>query len=162
MITTEFIELLFLIVAANAAPILFRVALKDQFSLAVDFGLKLPDGKPVFGHSKTWRGVIAAILVTFSAAWFLNYPPVVGIIVGLYAVLGDLLSSFIKRRLAMPPSSMAVLLDQIPESLLPALMMKHTFQLDFFSVILLVIVFTVIELILSKVLFKWGIRRRPY
>jgi hypothetical protein len=37
---------------------------------------------------------------------------------------GDLLSSFVKRRLNLPPSSRATGLDQIPESLLPALVCR--------------------------------------
>ena len=162
MIIAELLNLLLLIIVANGAPILARVALKDKFDLAIDFGLYFPDNKPIFGHSKTWRGVIAAILVTCFTAWFLGYSPVTGILVAIYAVLGDLLSSFIKRRLAMPPSSMAHLLDQIPESLLPVFFMKETFQLDIYSVILLVILFIVIELTFSQVLYKWGIRQRTY
>ena len=82
--------------------------------------------------------------------------------VAIYAILGDLFSSFIKRRLSMEPSSMAPLLDQIPESLFPAAMMMKTFDLDFSSVIQLVLTFIIVELALSHILYRWGLRKRPY
>ena len=157
-----FLELLLLIIIANGAPILIRVLLRDRFNRAVDFGQKMPDGRHVFGSSKTWRGIFAAVISTGLAAPLLGHPVEGGLLVALYAVTGDLVSSFIKRRLAMPPSSMAPLLDQVPESLLPAIMLRQHFGLDYVGVILLVLIFIIIELLLSHILYKWGIRKRPY
>jgi hypothetical protein len=37
------------------------------------------------------------------------------------AMIGDPLSSFVKRRMKLVPGSMALALDQIPEPLLPAI-----------------------------------------
>jgi hypothetical protein len=45
----------------------------------------------------------------------------IGVVVGSMAMLGDLFSSFVKRRLNLPPSSRATFLDQVPESLFPLL-----------------------------------------
>ena len=111
-----FVELLLLIIIANGAPILIRVMVGGRFNRAVDFGQKMPDGRHVFGSSKTWRGIFAALIATAIAAPVLGHPVEIGILVALYAVSGDLISSFIKRRLAMAPSSMAPGLDQVPES----------------------------------------------
>ena len=160
--TIEFLQLLILIIIANGAPIVIRVLLNNCFSIAVDFGYKLPDNYPIFGESKTWRGVIAAIIATSAAAWLMGYSSFTGALVASYAVLGDLISSFIKRRLARQPSSMALLLDQIPESLFPALMMMQVFKLNISAIIQLVLTFIIIELLLSHILYKWGIRERPY
>jgi CDP-archaeol synthase len=44
-----------------------------------------------------------------------------GLLVGAAAMAGDLFSSFLKRRLDLPPSSKATGLDQVPESLIPLL-----------------------------------------
>jgi len=161
-VTVEFLSLLLLIIIANGAPILTRKLLNDSFNLAVDLNQKLPDKNRLFGSSKTWRGILAALLATTMAAWLLGHPAQAGLLVALYAMLGDLGSSFIKRRLSMPPSSMALFLDQIPESLLPALMMMHIFNLSISSVMLLVLIFVIIELALSFILYKWGLRKRPY
>ncbi len=160
--TPELLQLLLLIIIANGAPILIRLLLNDDFNLAVDFGKKLPDNKSILGPSKTWRGIFAAFVATSAAAWLLGYSPQIGFLVALYAVLGDLLSSFIKRRLMVAPSGMAPLLDQVPESFLPAFMMMHTFNLEISSVILLVLIFIIVELTISQVLYRWGMRKRPY
>ena len=157
-----FFELLLLIIIANGAPILIRVLLHDRFDRAVDFGQKMPDGRHVFGSSKTWRGIFAALITTGLAAAVLGQPVEIGVLVAFYAVTGDLISSFVKRRLAMTPSSMAPILDQVPESLLPAIMLKQHFGLDYVGVIQLVLIFIIIELLLSHILYRWGIRKRPY
>lgn len=158
----DFLQLLLLIIIANGAPVLIRVLFVDSFNLAVDFGQKLPDNRPIFGPSKTWRGIFAALAATSATAWLLGYPAETGLLVATYVVLGDLFSSFTKRRLSMQSSSMAPLLDQVPESLLPAFMLKETFNLDISAVILLVLTFVIIELLLSHILYKWGIRKKPY
>jgi CDP-2,3-bis-(O-geranylgeranyl)-sn-glycerol synthase len=160
--TFELLTLLLLIIIANGAPILIQLLLNDCFNLAVDFGQKLPDNNRLFGSSKTWRGVLAALLATTVAAWLLGYSPETGLLVAVYAVLGDLFSSFIKRRLSMKPSSMAPLLDQVPESLFPAFMLKEGFNLDISAVILLVLIFIITELLLSHILYRYGVRKKPY
>jgi hypothetical protein len=42
---------------------------------------------------------------------------------------GDLFSSFLKRRLNLPPSSPALGLDQVPESLFPLLACRYSLPL---------------------------------
>ena len=148
--TVELLQLLLLIIIANGAPVVIRVLLNEGFNLAVDFGQKLPDNKWIFGPSKTWRGVFAAFVATPTVAWLLGHSPETGLLVAVYAIFGDLVSSFIKRRLAMQPGTQAPLLDQVPESLFPALMMKQTFNLDILSVILLVLIFVIIDMVLSQ------------
>jgi hypothetical protein len=156
------IHLLLLIILANATPVIMRVLLQNRLDTAIDFGYILPDHHPVFGESKTWRGFIGAIIVTAIVAMVLGYGVNTGALIAIYALLGDLFSSFIKRRFGMAPSTMAPLLDQVPESLLPALMMMERFDLDMQSIIILVCLFIVLELLLSYIFFRLGIRKRPY
>lgn len=160
--TVELLPLLLLIIIANGAPILIRWLLNNSFSLAVDFGQKLPDNRRLFGSSKTWRGIFAALVATTIAAWLLGHSPETGLQIAFYAIIGDLGSSFIKRRLSMKPSSMAPLLDQVPESLLPAYMLKQEFNLDISSLTLLILIFIIIELLLSHMLYRYGVRKQPY
>ena len=35
-----------------------------RLNLPVDLGYRLPDGHPLFGRAKTWRGVIGAVAAT--------------------------------------------------------------------------------------------------
>jgi hypothetical protein len=82
--------------------------------------------------------------------------------VGVTAMLGDVLSSFTKRRLGKASSSMALGLDQIPESLLPLLAVMETFDLSGSAVAWTVVGFTVLELALSPIFYWLGVRNRPY
>ena len=134
----------------------------SRLNLPVDLGCRLPDGQPLFGRAKTWRGVAAAVVATAVAAVLLGYSLETGALVAFYAVCGDIFSSFIKRRLGMPPHSMAPLLDQVPESLFPAIMLKEQFGLNVESIIILVFAFIIAELLLSFIFYKLGIRKKPY
>ena len=160
--SVNLVHLLLLIIIANGAPIILRALMGKRLDFAIDCGRRLPDNNPILGKSKTWRGVIGAIIFTPVGAVLLGYTVPTGVLIAIYAVLGDILSSFIKRRFGMAPSSMAPLLDQVPESLLPALMFMDTFEMDYQSIIILVCVFVAIELLLSFILFKLGIRQKPY
>jgi CDP-2,3-bis-(O-geranylgeranyl)-sn-glycerol synthase len=78
------------------------------------------------------------------------------------AMAGDLSSSFLKRRMQLPPSSRCVGLDQVPESLFPALACRSVLGLTFLDVTAVVVLFFLGEVVLSRLLFKWGIRDRPF
>ncbi len=158
----ELLQLLLLIIIANGAPIITRQWLNGRFSHAVDLDHDLVDNNRIFGPSKTWRGIFSSLLATPVVAVLLGYSIETGLMVAVYAVIGDLISSFIKRRLSMAASSMAPLLDQIPESFIPAFMLRQTFNLDILSVIWLVLIFIITELLLSHILYKWGVRKKPY
>lgn len=155
-------KLLALLVAANGAPIVARKLFGHRGAAPIDGGWRLPDGKPLFGSSKTWRGLCAALLVGTALAPLLALPYTLGLTVAAAAMAGDLLSSFVKRRLGIPPSGMAFGLDQVPESLLPLAVIAPHLGLAFTDVLQLTVAFLVIELLLSQVLYRLNIRRRPY
>ena len=158
----ELLHLLLLILVANGSPVLIRFVLRNRFSYPIDFGYKFASGKPLLGNSKTWRGLFGSIIITSLIALALGYDYSSGLLVAVGAMAGDILSSFIKRRLGMQSSAMAPLLDQLPESLFPALLVKQTFMLDYLDIFILFLLFLVLELGLSRLLYEIGIRRRPY
>jgi len=159
MLTAQILLLLF---AANGAPILLRKWLDDRYAWPVDGGWIMPDGKPLFGCSKTWRGVLSAVVLAAVVGWALGVGAKAGLWVGLLAMAGDLISSFLKRRLGVPASGMALGLDQIPESIFPLLWMKTIWNLGMAEVFGLVAAFLVLELAISRVLYWLHIRRQPY
>ncbi|HEY8555141.1 MAG TPA: CDP-archaeol synthase [Burkholderiales bacterium] len=156
------LKLLLLLGVANGAPILGHRILRQRFAQPLDGGARFLDGRPVFGPSKTLRGVALALGATPLAALVIGLDPYLGFVVGLYAMLGDLTSSFVKRRLGMPSSSQALGLDQIPESLFPLLAVRTTLGLAASEIVLLVAVFLILELAVSRVLFKLRLRDQPY
>lgn len=85
-----------------------------------------------------------------------------GAIVSAAAMVGDLFSSFLKRRLKIPPSSMAIRLDQIPEALLPALVARCVLPLTLLDITAIVFVFFIAELLISRLFFALKIRDQPY
>jgi CDP-archaeol synthase len=62
-------------------------------------------------------------------------PSTAGLLVSAMAMIGDLLSSFVKRRMKLVPGSMAFALDQIPESLLPAIAARWVLPVSVLDII---------------------------
>ncbi|MGH8567114.1 MAG: CDP-archaeol synthase [Gammaproteobacteria bacterium] len=156
------LQLLLLIWIANGAPVLAHALLGTRFAYPVDGGARFLDGRPFFGTAKTLRGVIVAVLLTTLAAQGLGLPAGLGALVGSAAVAGDLLTSFIKRRMGLPPSSRARGLDQVPESLLPALLAAPRLDLEAGHIVLVVGLFVVLAVGLSPVLCRMRVRETPH
>jgi CDP-2,3-bis-(O-geranylgeranyl)-sn-glycerol synthase len=151
-----------LLVIANGAPILVNKALGKRWAWPLDNRLKLPDGHRLFGNSKTWRGCCSAIIFTSPAAVLSGIDPLIGVLFGVLAMTGDLLASFIKRRMGHAESSRARGLDTVPESLLPILVLKAPLGLGLIDIILIVAFFFLIEELISPILYRLHIRMRPY
>ncbi len=147
---------------ANGAPLLAARLLGHHYNRPLDGGVCLADGQPLLGAAKTWRGIISCLLLTPLLAMLLCLSLVIGLGLAAFAMLGDLCSSFIKRRLAMPASSQALLLDQLPESLLPVLAAMYWLPLGWWQGGLIVIAFVAIDIYLSPLLYRLGLRLKPY
>ena len=156
------IKLLLLIIIANGAPVVAAAVCGGWGHQPIDGGWILADGRRWLGDSKTWRGVIAASLASSLAAVLLGLPAWIGGVIGIAAMIGDLLSSFVKRRLGIPASGMALGLDQIPEALLPLLAIAGEFALTWPAIGGTVAGFIVLELTLSPIFYWLGVRNRPY
>jgi hypothetical protein len=156
------LKLLLLIVIANGAPVIAAAVCGAWGRRPIDGGRMRADGRRWLGDSKTWRGVIAAALAAGFGAVLLGLSAGVGVVIGIAAMIGDLLSSFVKRRLGIPASGMALGLDQIPEALLPLLAIAGEFALTGPVIGGTVVGFIVLELALSPIFYWIGIRNRPY
>lgn len=156
------IQLLLLLLTANGAPILARQLLTTLGGCPIDAGLTAWDGRPLLGPSKTVRGLIAATVASAVVALLFGLPLQLGILIGVGAMLGDALSSFTKRRLGIAPSGRAPGLDQIPESLIPLLLVADPLQLSAVDITIVVCGFILLEILLSRILYRLKIRKRPY
>jgi CDP-2,3-bis-(O-geranylgeranyl)-sn-glycerol synthase len=156
------VSALLLLGLANGAPVIGKKLLGRRFAYPLDGGATFFDGRPLFGPSKTVRGIVLATAATTLAAPLFGLAWQTGALLGASAMLGDLLSSFIKRRLGRPSSSQALGLDQIPESLLPLLVCRAALGLGGLEVAVLVVLFLVLELLLSRLLYRLHVRDRPY
>jgi CDP-2,3-bis-(O-geranylgeranyl)-sn-glycerol synthase len=156
------LQILVLLTLANGAPVVAKKMLGDRCNGPLDFGVMFVDGRPLFGRSKTIRGIVVAILAATAGAPLVGLDLATGAIVAAAAMTGDLLSSFVKRRLDFKPSSQALGLDQIPESLLPMLAARAALSLTALDIAAGVAIFLVGELLLSRFLFQVHLRDEPY
>jgi len=67
----------------------------------IDFNKKFIDKKPILGKGKTLEGSIAGIIAPVILSLFLGIDIYLAFLIGLGAVLGDIVESFIKRRLGI-------------------------------------------------------------
>jgi len=98
---------------ANAMPVLING------SKPIDGGRLWIDGRRIFGDGKTWEGLTAGLLGGYMASLalstYLNSTSLFPILLAasIAALLGDLVGSFIKRRLGLSRGDPAPLLDQL-------------------------------------------------
>src|SRR5258705_5167406 len=115
------LQLLVLMTLANGTPIVAKKIFGPRFSFPLDAGTIFFDGRPLFGPSKTIRGILISVLITTASAPLTGLDLTIGAIVAGSAMAGDFLSSIVKRRLNFPPSRRALGLAQGHDTPFPML-----------------------------------------
>jgi len=145
-------ELVLLLVAANATPVILSLLFGDRWNLPVDRGILLSDGQPLLGPSKTLRGLLGSITICALLAPLFDLSHLQGAGFGALAMLGDIASSFCKRRLGLHSGHSAPLLDQLPETLLPLWIMLPVLDASVLEMLAAIAGFTVIDLLFTRLL----------
>ncbi len=148
---------------ANATPVVLGGG------RPIDAGKKFIDGRPIFGAGKTVQGFIAGLAAgTFVglfqgiAAGTLSHYLALGFLLALGALLGDLLGSFIKRRLGIKRGGAAPGLDQL-SFVVVALLAASPLALPSWEIILTIIIITLpIHLATNFCGYKLGLKSKPY
>jgi CDP-2,3-bis-(O-geranylgeranyl)-sn-glycerol synthase len=143
------VELILLLVIANATPLLVGVLAGSRLDTPLDGNRHFVDGRPLFGPAKTFRGVGSSVAATAIVAPLFGLTFLQGAAFGLLAMLGDLLSSFTKRRLGIAASRCAPLLDQLPETLLPLLLLQPAMGFSTREMLVAALVFGIIDWLYS-------------
>jgi len=154
--------LLCALLLVNAAPMALARLLGERCAWPLDAGMRLGDGRRLFGAHKTLRGVLAAIAVGGAWTALLQLGWLQGVVLGLGAMLGDLLSSFVKRRLALAPGTGRPVLDQLPEALVPLLLLRLLEPLAWGTVLAVTLAFVLGGLVLSRLLYALSVRPEPW
>jgi CDP-diglyceride synthetase len=155
-------QILILLTIANGTPVIAQKVFGHTWSSPLDAGKIWSDGRPILGTSKTVRGIVCSVVATMVVALGLGVSWMVGLGAGTAAMAGDLFSSFVKRRLGMAASERATGLDQVPESLLPALVCAYELELDRWDILIVTGLFFIGEIALSRLLYTLHVRARPY
>lgn len=158
----DFLKALCLVIAANATPVLGFDLLKQYGARPLDGGRTWFDRRRVFGDSKTVRGLALSVAASAVLGPLLGISVSLAALAALAAMAGDLLSSFIKRRLHQASGAAMIGLDQIPESLFPLLVLRRAFLLSSAEILAGVLVFMIIELSVSRIAYGLRMRKRPH
>jgi len=156
------IKVLLLALTANGAPVLGKRFLGAHWAAPLDGGLNFFDGRPLLGRSKTLRGLVLSLAATATVAVLLGYSWQLGLLYSAMSMTGDVFSSFTKRRLGIPPSGKFRGLDQLPELVLPMWVCHEPLGVTGWDITMLTGLFFAGDFVLSKVLFRLGIREHPY
>jgi CDP-archaeol synthase len=156
------VQFLVLLTVANGTPVIAKKCLRKRFSYPMDGGARFVDGQPLFGPSKTIRGILLSVSFTSACSALLGLGWRIGVLVGSAAMAGDLFSSFLKRRIKLTAGGRATGLDQVPESLFPFLVCRNALSLTAVDITVGVTTFFIGEVLLSRLLYKFHIRDRPY
>jgi len=144
---------------ANGSPVIFGKLAGGRFP--IDSGLKWFDGRPIFGAGKTWPGLLGGILVG-SVAGLLQGSLLIGFLLGLGALLGDMTKSFFKRRLGKKRGESWPLIDQwdflIGALLLVSLVAKPSLE----TVVILLIITPFLHLAMNSIAYLLKLKKEWY
>ena len=155
-------SLMLLLITANSTPVLMNLFFREHLNAPLDGNRLFFDGKPVLGHTKTIRGVLSSLLFTTLVALAIGAPATVGTLASCGAMTGDLLSSFTKRRFGIPSSKSAPVLNQLPESLLPVIMVNSYFNPAWSDAVIVLVAFFIVDLALSYLLARCFAKSRTH
>jgi len=169
MIVMEILKSLYYILpayCANGAPVIFGGG------KPLDFGKKFLDGKPIFGSHKTIRGFISGLAIgTFvgliqwvfgASVGYLKVDVPLGFALSLGAMTGDLLGSFIKRRLNLKPGASLPIIDQM-SFVVVALAFGYLIEPPTPTEVIIILLLTgLLHLLTNKIAYHLRIKRTPW
>ena len=161
---------------ANMAPVIVKRV--NIFNFPLDFDKKI-NNKPIFGKNKTFRGlvfgVLFAIIISFSQFLFYNnglfvgisivdYSNwlLIGILLGFGAIFGDLIESFVKRRLDYGPGKSFIPFDQIDFVLGALIFISFIVDLTLNKIIIIIVLSFVLHIIVNHIAFYTGMRNEKW
>jgi len=161
---------------ANAFPVIFGGG------LAIDMGKKLPDGKPIFGSHKTFRGFVAGLIAgvltsviqttllqsntlsDFALSLPFQFNILIGSMIALGALIGDLIHSFIKRRIGLAEGSPLPVADQL-DFVVGAILFSLPFSAfppPLLTVVVIILITLPIHLFTNFIAYFLGVKKTPW
>jgi CDP-2,3-bis-(O-geranylgeranyl)-sn-glycerol synthase len=164
--------------AANALPVVFnRFNLFSYLAKPVDFNTRL-FGKPLFGHSKTFRGFIVGVgggIIFGVIQYFLysissiqnisliDYSLInsfyIGFLLGLGALFGDLIKSFLKRRIGISSGNSWLIFDQIDYAIGALIFVSFLIIPSYQHIITIIAVSAVFSVFANIFAYLFGIKK---
>ena len=161
---------------ANMAPVIVK---KINFlKIPIDFNKKL-NGKSIFGKNKTFRGLFFGIIFAMVIAFvqylfynngifvdlsFIDYSNwlLLGFLMGFGAIIGDLVESFVKRRLDYEPGKSFIPFDQTDFVIGALIFVFPLVQFSISKVILILVLSFVLHIIVNHTAYFLKIRKEKW
>ena len=164
-------------VFANMAPVIVKNRF-NNLAIPLDFNKKI-NNKPIFGKHKTFRGlvfgVIFAIIIIFIqyvlysndilvdlviidySNWLL-----LGVLAGLGTIFGDLMGSFVKRRLNYEPGKPFIPFDQIDAVVGTLIFIYPLVRLSLNRIIIIFVLSFVLHVTISRLAYILKVRKEKW
>ncbi|MEM0149908.1 MAG: CDP-archaeol synthase, partial [Candidatus Micrarchaeaceae archaeon] len=146
----------------NGAPVIFGG------KRPLDFNRKI-NGKRLFGAHKTVRGTASSIIAGIAAgaieAIFLPYMLIASVLLTIGANIGDLLGSFIKRRMDMKPGKSLPVMDQYGFfifALIVAYPMAYMHFPDAYGIIFLIVLTGALHILTNRGAHRLKLKEVPW
>ncbi len=136
---------LLMVIAANMAPWASGRLLQGRWNAPLDCNVCLRDGTRLLGDHKTWRGALAGEIGCAVAGRLLGYSWTLGIAFAALSLAADAASSFLKRRLRLAAGAEVPALDQLPEALLPLLVLARPLGISIAAAFVVAVAFLCLD-----------------
>lgn len=156
---------------ANMTPVIAsKTPLLKAWQTPMDLGISW-HGKRLFGDNKTWRGLIAGTLMggitakavahILPAAAMTKYVFLTGCLLGLGALLGDAVESFIKRRLNIPSGHTWFPFDQTDYIIGGLVAVSPLVLLPWWAIATILVIYFGLHMLVVYIGYLWGVRDKP-
>ena len=164
-------------VFANIAPVIVKNRFK-KLAFPLDFNKKL-NNKPIFGNHKTFRGLVFGVLFSIVIV-FIQYTLYsnnilvdlaiidysdwlfLGFLAGFGTIFGDLMGSFVRRRLNYESGKSFIPLDQL-DAVAGALIFIYPFiELSLNKIMIIIALSFVLHITLSHLAFYLKMRKEKW
>ncbi len=156
-----FIKILILLWSINLTPVLLAMLFEEKWDTPLDRGILFRDGKPLLGSHKTIRGAGGGIIAGVAVGFVLGVPLWTALWAGILSMSGDLLNSFLKRRVNMFDGADFPVMDQLFEGAFPLIVIVPAYSLSFAQSFWLIVVFIITAYVGAQFLTR-VLRTEPF
>lgn len=153
-------KILLLLLSINAIPLLLARFFPKIAAGPLDNNHKFLDGYPVLGRHKTIGGFLCGILAGGILGHLMGFSLILATAAGFLSMLGDIFTSFIKRRLHFAEGTELPVLDQAFEGGFPLLLFHWVWSLSWQTSSTVFVIFLIIGWAGAKIFGKADSRRR--
>jgi CDP-2,3-bis-(O-geranylgeranyl)-sn-glycerol synthase len=140
---------------ANASPVIFGGG------APLDGGVNWLDGKPFLGGHKTTKGTIFGIAIG-TMVGVAQGNLIGGVLQSVGAMLGDIFTSFLKRRINIEPGESFPVADQL-DFILFAVILSYPIQLPSWEITIVIIIVTLpLHYLTNVVAYLLGLKKQPW